>query len=74
MKFKSKSWVDAFGVKIAKGVGATYSSFVIRLPGALMYGVNVVFFGVIFSLWIITAHLLGRRYERSVERNEVIGE
>jgi AAA family ATP:ADP antiporter len=74
MKFKSKSWIDAFGVKIAKGVGATYSSFVISLPGALMYGVNVIFFGVVFSLWIATAHLLGRRYERSVKRNEVIGE
>ncbi len=74
MKFKSKSWIDAFGVKIAKGVGATYSSFVISLPAALMYGVNCVFFGVVFSLWVLTAHLLGRRYERSVERNEVIGE
>jgi hypothetical protein len=27
----------------------------------------------VISLWVITANLLGRRFERAVAKNEVIG-
>jgi ATP:ADP antiporter, AAA family len=74
MKFKSKSWIDAFGVKIAKGVGAAYSSLVVRLTASAMFSANMIFFTLIFALWTLTAHLLGRRYEQTVENNEVIGD
>ena len=73
MKFKSKSWIDAFGVKLAKGVGAGYSGLLVGV-GQFMTGIyHILFFGIIFSLWIVTAHLLGRRFEQAVEKNEVIG-
>ena len=73
MKFKSKSWIDAFGVKLAKGVGAGYSGLLIGMGEFMMFASSIVFFGLVFSLWIITANLLGRRFEQAVEKNEVIG-
>lgn len=63
IKFKSKAWIEAFGVKIAKAVGSS-------MAFAAGYGV----FSVIIALWVVTAHLLGRRFEQAVKNNEVIGQ
>lgn len=63
IKFKSKAWIEAFGVKIAKAVGSS-------MTFAAGYGI----FSVIIGLWVVTAHLLGRRFEKAVKNNEVIGQ
>jgi AAA family ATP:ADP antiporter len=73
MKFKSKSWIDAFGAKIAKGCGASYNVISSIVAESWLFSMHVLFFSSIIGLWLFTAHLLGRRYERAVERNEVIG-
>ncbi|MFA6065876.1 MAG: Npt1/Npt2 family nucleotide transporter [Candidatus Babeliaceae bacterium] len=74
MKFKSKSWIDAFGAKVAKGCGSYYNVFVSRyVSTALLTSVHTVFFIGVISMWLLTAQLLGKRFERAVENNEVIG-
>jgi ATP/ADP translocase len=73
IKFKSKSWIDSFGTKFAKSVGATYSGISANLIGTAAVLSNSIFFAVIIGLWMIVANLLGRRYEVAVEKGEVIG-
>ncbi len=75
IKFKSKSWIDSFGTKFAKSVGATFSGISGTLGGTLLSinAVNTIFFTTIIGLWMVVAHFLGRRYEKAVASGEVIG-
>lgn len=73
MKFKSKSWIDAFGAKVAKGCGSYYNVFSAGFAESMLFSVHILFFSVVIGLWILTAHLLGRRFERAVAHQEVIG-
>lgn len=78
VKFKSKSWIDAFGAKFAKAIGSEYNELLKTLVCSgstvtALFQVNVGFFVMVYSCWASAAYLLGRRYERSVARNEVIG-
>lgn len=78
IKFKSKSWIDAFGSKFAKSTGggliATgfFNSCSAGFIGSLLMPMNGIF-AIIIGLWVLTAYLLGTRYERAVDHNEVIG-
>jgi AAA family ATP:ADP antiporter len=73
-KFKSKSWIDAFGAKLARGFGAYYNYFADNLNPSLVLTAHTVFFTSIIGAWLFGAHLLGRRFEKAVKRNEVIGD
>jgi AAA family ATP:ADP antiporter len=73
IKFKSKSWIDAFGSKFAKTSGSTFN-IVARWIGPASYmSTYSCFFAGIVGLWCITALLLGRRFERAIAKSEVIG-
>lgn len=71
IKFKSKSWIDAFGGKFAKlsGQGFNVLATNIALVGP-MYG---AFFAAIIGLWTMTAYSLGKRFEIAIAKNEAIG-
>jgi ATP:ADP antiporter, AAA family len=73
MRFKSKSWIDAFGSKVAKASGSLYKAFLQTINPAFVGGAHAAFFTCIVGTWIIAAHLLGRRFEKAVKNNEVIG-
>lgn len=73
MKFKSKSWIDSFGAKFSKSVGSTYTAAVSGIAKAAAFQVHVVFFAFLIALWTIMAHFLGRRFEKAVENDEVVG-
>lgn len=74
MKFKAKSWIDSFGTKISKSAGSIFTDYVrMVVPGSAMF--YLVFSGVfalLITAWLSVAYLLGRRYERAVESNEII--
>jgi AAA family ATP:ADP antiporter len=74
VKFKSKSWIDAFGGKIAKGTGAGYNRIYAHLSSAARLPVNGVFFGVVMILWLFVSNNLGKRFETVIAKNDVIGE
>jgi len=73
IKFKSKSWIDAFGSKFAKTSGSMFNLFVVSLP-RLAVSLYSFSFAVIIGLWFVAALFLGRRFDKAVKSDEVIGE
>ncbi len=73
IKFKSKSWIDAFGSKFAKSSGASFNLFAEWLGPALFVPAHAIFFVAAIGVWFVTAWLLGTRFSRAVKNNEVIG-
>ncbi|MCL5876150.1 MAG: hypothetical protein M1114_06805 [Candidatus Dependentiae bacterium] len=73
VQFKSKSWIDAFGSKIAKSIGSAFNGVTASLSIAAFGAVQSVFFTMIIGLWVMVAYLLGKRFEKAVAHNEVIG-
>lgn len=74
IKFKAKSWIDTFGTKISKAAGSSFVRVAKHaVPGtAAFYCIYTGFFTVLIIAWFTTAYLLGRRYEKAVESNEII--
>lgn len=73
MKFKSKSWIDAFGTKFAKSTGSVFNGLTTSFDAALFLTAQSFFFGAMLILWVIAAYLLGKRFEKAISRGEVIG-
>ncbi|AXK61022.1 NTP/NDP exchange transporter [Candidatus Chromulinivorax destructor] len=75
IKYKSKSWIDSFGMKISKSVSSLFiKSAKNVVPGTAMFNVVYIsFFSTVIALWILVAWWLGRRYCKAIENNEVIG-
>jgi AAA family ATP:ADP antiporter len=73
IKFKSKSWIDAFGSKFAKSTGSTFNYLADQMGPILMMSPYTLFFSLIIGVWLIAAYLLGRRFDQVVANNEVIG-
>lgn len=75
IKYKSKSWIDSFGMKISKTCSSAFIESAKNIsPGTMMFNlVYISFFSVIIALWIFVAWWLGRRYMKAIESNEVIG-
>jgi len=73
IKFKSKSWIDAFGSKFAKTSGSAFNWSTTQVSSAMYIPLHSFFFAGVVGLWFITAYLLGRRFDQAVAKNEVIG-
>lgn len=74
IKFKSKSWIDAFGTKFAKSGGSAFNIYVVKFMAEhLLFSVYTVFFASIIGVWTVAAVMLGRRFDKAVANNEVIG-
>lgn len=69
IKFKSKSWIDAFGTKFAKSFGSVFNMWAPVVSGA-----HTVFLSGIIGVWFVTSYFLGKRYDKAIKNNEVIGE
>lgn len=74
IKFKSKSWIDAFGSKFAKSSGSAFNVFASKLSSSMYMPIHSLFFAGLIGLWFVAASLLGRRFEQAVSNNEVIGQ
>jgi ATP:ADP antiporter, AAA family len=73
IKFKSKSWIDAFGSKIARTTGSSFNFISTRLGYEWWVSIHAFFFAGIIGLWFFTAFLLGRRFDTAIANDEVIG-
>jgi AAA family ATP:ADP antiporter len=76
MKFKAKAWIDTFGTKFSKGFGSLFANITGRMAvgSSLLSVVYGVFFTVMILLWFITSWLLGKKYDKAIKNNEIIGE
>lgn len=73
IKFKSKSWIDAFGTKFAKTGGSTFNVFAEYLGQNWIFSAYCIFFAAVIAVWTIAAFMLGIRFEQAVAAKEVIG-
>lgn len=73
VQFKSKSWIDGVGTKFAKTCASSFNMYTNNLAGQLLLSAQATFFSASIVFWLITAYLLGKRFEKAVARNEVIG-
>ncbi len=75
MKFKAKAWIDSFGTKFSKGFGSLFAGIARFLPlgSSALMSIYVGFFSVLMLMWFVTAWLLGKKYEKAISNNEIIG-
>jgi len=73
IKFKSKSWIDAFGSKMARTFGSSFNILIDKLGPALYFPLNGMIFVSIIIGWFATSLWLGNRYARAIKNGEVIG-
>jgi len=69
IKFKSKAWTDAFGSRVAKASGSLLNKYV-------LYGftnISVIFSLGVTSIWLVISHFLGKKFQKTVNENKVIG-
>lgn len=71
IRFKAKSWIDQFGGKSFKAVGAgVNNAFGYSLQALLSYGTGISF-GLIV-MWIVCAAYVGSRFKQLTEKGEII--
>ncbi|MBU1008066.1 hypothetical protein KKA53_03235 [Candidatus Dependentiae bacterium] len=71
VKFKSKGWIDVFGNRSTKGVGATVSkSLGHSLPVLLMYG-TIISLGIV-GVWLLIAQFVGNKFNKLQEQDAIV--
>jgi ATP:ADP antiporter, AAA family len=71
VKFKSKGWIDVFGGRSLKGVGAGVNNlFRTNLSQLFLYG-TVISLGVV-GLWIVVASFVGHTFNKLQEEDRII--
>lgn len=70
MRFKAKSWIDGFGGRTAKGLGASVAAFFPIVSQLALYG-SLISFGII-GLWVPIALYVGRTNHALVQENKIL--
>ena len=71
MRFKTKSWIDTFGAKCARGTGSVCS-----ILAECTTHLSQIYLSLCLSIigvWVLTAHFMGKKFEKVIKDNEVIG-
>ncbi len=74
IRFKTKSWIDGMGTKFSKMASSSFNVYVDGLANGQKLTMQSIFFSITISCWLFIAYLLGKRFEKAVANNEVIGE
>lgn len=67
IKYKSKAWIDMFGLRFAKASGAAFNGVV----GPIV-SISGGFALILITVWIFLASLLGVKFKKTIENNEII--
>ncbi len=80
VKYQSQTWIDTFGSRGAKAFGSLFNA--IKSPLTHMFGANSAmvlyrsmsagFSGALLVVWFCVALYLGRRYNKAVDKKEVV--
>lgn len=73
IRFKTKSWIDGMGSKFAKMSSNYFNIWLDGLAKSNLFVAQGIFFSVAISIWLGVSYALGRRFEKAVKNNEVIG-
>lgn len=67
IKYKSKAWIDMFGMRFAKAAGSVANRvmgpFVILIGGSTL---------TIIALWTLLASIIGKTFKQAVDQNKLI--
>ena len=74
MKFKSKTWIDAFGKRLSKASGSTFNIWAQSPNYISTLKLDSLFSIGIATGWTIIAVLIGKKYSKTIENGEIIGE
>jgi AAA family ATP:ADP antiporter len=67
IKYKSKAWIDMFGMRFAKAAG----SIINRLMGPYILLIGTSTLGII-GLWTLLANVIGNVFKKAVDENKLI--
>ena len=71
VRFKSKGWIDMFGLRSTKGVGATVTkTFGYSFPILMLFG-TVASLAVII-VWLFTARFVGNKFDELQDKGTII--
>lgn len=71
VKFKAKSWIDAFGNRTSKGIGSTVTaSLGSHFPTLFIFG-SFISLGLILG-WILAALFMGTTFNKLQEEQKII--
>jgi AAA family ATP:ADP antiporter len=79
-KYKAQAWIETFGSRSSKAAGSGWN--LLKKPFQARFGAEAglalqiligayISFGLL-AAWLLMAMYLGKRYERAVERKEVV--
>ncbi|MFH1644021.1 MAG: Npt1/Npt2 family nucleotide transporter [bacterium] len=71
IKFKAKSWIDAFGGRSAKATGSAVTDFFRGAPASLMFYGTLISLGIV-GLWIFVAFAVGNAFNKLQKEDKVV--
>lgn len=74
IKFKAKTWNDAFGSRIAKGCGSFFNLTLQSFAPTIALISSIAFSIGLTSLWLIVTYFLGRTLQSAIDNNRIIGQ
>jgi AAA family ATP:ADP antiporter len=72
IQFKTKSWIDSFGQKFSKGCGSIYNKSIQLCTMAASYNIQIGFFAILISLWLLMSYHLGKKWKNIIKNKEII--
>lgn len=70
IKFKAKSWIDAFGSRSAKALGAGINAFFVEISSLIFYG-SIISLGIV-GIWILIAIFVSKTNQKLVQNDLII--
>jgi len=74
IKFKAKTWTDAFGSRIAKTSGSMFNLAIHGLTPAAAFISSITLSLGLTSLWFIIIYFLGKTLQKAIDNKQIIGE
>lgn len=74
VKFKAKTWVDAFGKKLSKSSGASFNLWAQSHNYLSTLRLDSLFSVGVAAIWTVISVMVGKKYTQVIENNEIIGE
>jgi ATP/ADP translocase len=72
IQFKTKSWIDSFGQKFAKGCGSLYVKALQFFSPYIAYLIQLHFLCIVVFVWSFLAYYLGKKWTQAIDKKKII--
>jgi len=73
IKFKAKTWTDAFGARLARSTGSIFNLSIKSASASFAIFSSLILCISVTGFWIIVTYFLGRTLQSAIDENRVIG-